>query len=334
MSDRKKDHIDLAFRSRTARETIDRRFDYEPILSGHPADDLKPFPFLGKTMNAPLWISSMTGGTGSARHINQNLARACGEFGLGMGLGSCRPLLEEEPFFEDFNLRELIGNHSPFFANLGIAQVEKALHQKWIDRIIQLVKRLKADGLIIHVNPLQEWLQPEGDLISVPPLETLHAFLEQVDFQVIVKEVGQGMGPGSLKALLEMPLAAIDFAAFGGTNFARLEMLRAPETWQEYYGPLASIGHDAEEMMQMINDHLDNGVRVQCRHIIVSGGIRNFLDGYYLIKQCKLPAIYGQASSFLKYANESYEHLRDFISSQIKGLRLAEAFMKLKTTEP
>jgi isopentenyl-diphosphate delta-isomerase len=142
------------------------------------------------------------------------------------------------------------------------------------------------------------------------------------------------MGPGSLKALLEMPLAAIDFAAFGGTNFARLEMLRAPETWQEYYGPLASIGHDAEEMMQMINDHLDNGVRVQCRHIIVSGGIRNFLDGYYLIKQCKLPAIYGQASSFLKYANESYEHLRDFISSQIKGLRLAEAFMKLKTTEP
>jgi isopentenyl-diphosphate delta-isomerase len=334
MSDRKKDHIDLAFRSRTAPDAIDRRFDYEPVLAAHPKDDLKPFPFLGKVMSAPLWISSMTGGTGPARHINQNLARVCGEFGLGMGLGSCRPLLDDNTFFEDFNLRGLIGDQSPFFANLGIAQIEKALEHKWIDRITELVVHLKADGLIIHVNPLQEWLQPEGDRIMVPPLETVQAFLEQVGFRVIVKEVGQGMGPSSLRALLELPLAAIDFAAFGGTNFARLEMLRAPETWQEFYGPLASIGHDAEEMMQMVNDHIDSGIRVQCKHIIVSGGIRNFLDGYYLIRQSKLPAIYGQASSLLKYANESYDRLRDFVASQIKGLQLAETFMKLKISEP
>ena len=332
MNDRKKDHIDLAFRSRTAGETIDRRFDYEPILASHPVDDLKPFPFLGKTMNAPLWISSMTGGTGSARHINQNLARACGEFGLGMGLGSCRPLLDDDAFFEDFNLRDLIGDQSPFFANLGIAQVEKALEQKWTDRIVHLVERLKADGLIIHVNPLQEWLQPEGDRISVPPLETLQAFLEKTDLRVIVKEVGQGMGPGSLKALLELPLAAIEFAAFGGTNFAKLEMLRATDTLQEFFGPLAAIGHDAEEMMQMVNDHIGAGNTIHCQHIIISGGIRNFLDGHYLIKMSKLPAIYGQASSFLKYANESYDLLRDFVASQIKGLRLAEAYLKLKTT--
>ncbi len=333
MSDRKKDHIDLAFRSRTTRESIDRRFDYEPILSGHPENELKSFAFLGKTMNAPLWISSMTGGTGPARHINQNLARVCGEFGLGMGLGSCRPLLEEDTFFEDFNLRELIGDQSPFFANLGIAQIEKALREKWTDRISRLVSRLKADGLIIHVNPLQEWLQPEGDRIAVPPLETLQAFMEETDMQIIVKEVGQGIGPASLKALLQLPLAAIDFAAFGGTNFARLEMLRAPETWQEFYGPLANIGHDAEEMMQLVNVHINSGIRVHCRHIIVSGGIRNFLDGYALISQSKLPAVYGQASTFLKYANASYDQLREFVSSQIKGLLLAEAYLKLKITE-
>lgn len=334
MSDRKKDHIDLAFRSATAPDTVDKRFDYEPVLAAHPKDDLTPFPFLGKVMKAPLWISSMTGGTGPARHINQNLARACGEFGLGMGLGSCRPLLEDDTFFEDFNLRGLIGDQAPFFANLGIAQVQKALEEKRVDRIIELMVRLKADGLIIHVNPLQEWLQPEGDRITVPPLETVEDFLGQFELPVIVKEVGQGMGPSSLKALLELPLAAIDFAAYGGTNFARLEMLRAPETWQEFYGPLSSIGHDAEEMMQMVNDHIDSGTHVRCQHIIVSGGIRNFLDGYYLISRSKLPAIYGQASSLLKYANESYERLHDFVQSQIRGLRLAETFIKLKTSEP
>ena len=78
MSDRKKDHIDLAFKARTTLETIDSRFDYEPILGGHPSELLQPFEFLGKTMQAPIWISSMTGGTGPARHINQNLAMAMG----------------------------------------------------------------------------------------------------------------------------------------------------------------------------------------------------------------------------------------------------------------
>lgn len=333
MSDRKKDHIDLAFRARTERETIDPRFDYEPVLGGHPAELLQSFEFLGKTMQAPLWISSMTGGTGPARHINQNLARACREFGLGMGLGSCRPLLEGDTFFEDFNLRPIIGDEYPLFANLGIAQIEKALKEGWVDKIVQLVGRLKADGLIIHVNPLQEWLQPEGDRFNHPPLETIQALIEQVDFKIIVKEVGQGMGPMSLKSLLSMPLAAVDFAAYGGTNFARLELMRSSETPKEFYGPIASIGHDATEMVHMINRLVSENTPLRCPEVIISGGIRNFLDGYYLITLSKLPAIYGQASTFLKYASESYERLREFVMSQIQGLRLAQAYLKIKGHE-
>jgi isopentenyl-diphosphate delta-isomerase len=330
MSDRKKDHIDLAFRSKTGMESIDHRFNYEPLISAHPDFTSEPFDFLGKRMEVPLWISSMTGGTDAARHINRNLARACHEFGMGMGLGSCRPLLESDRFFDDFDLRELIGEEAPFFANLGVAQIEKSIKNGSIGRILEMVGRLRADGLIIHVNPLQEWLQPEGDRFSRPPIDTIRVFLSQVDIPVIVKEVGQGMGPESLKLLLELPLAAIDFGAFGGTNFAQLELLRSPETKKGFYGPVARLGHDAEEMIHLVNGWVESGIHCRCGHIIVSGGIKDFLDGYYLISQSKLPAIYGQASTFLKYAQGPYEQLGEFVTSQIMGLKLAKAYLKLK----
>jgi isopentenyl-diphosphate delta-isomerase len=95
-SDRKKDHIDLAFKSALSNQ--DSRFYYEPLFSGHPSEELTPVPFVGKTMQAPIWISSMTGGTKEASIINKNLAKACGQFGLGMGLGSCRIIIDDNEY--------------------------------------------------------------------------------------------------------------------------------------------------------------------------------------------------------------------------------------------
>ena len=93
-AERKKDHIELAFRSQIDKQDLDSRFYYEPLLSGHPERGSLPgFEFLGKSLKAPLWVSSMTGGTEMAKTINQNLARACKDFGIGMGLGSCRSIL-------------------------------------------------------------------------------------------------------------------------------------------------------------------------------------------------------------------------------------------------
>jgi len=85
-SERKANHIDLAYKSQV--EDLDHRFNYEPVLAGHPSSALKPFAFLGKSMHNPLWVSSMTGGTEKARFINENLGKAAGKYGLGMGLGS------------------------------------------------------------------------------------------------------------------------------------------------------------------------------------------------------------------------------------------------------
>jgi isopentenyl-diphosphate Delta-isomerase len=333
MTDRKKDHIDLAFQSKTSSGEIDRRFLYEPLMAKHPVSDLPPFKFLGKTMRVPIWVSSMTGGTELAGRINRNLAQVCREFGLGMGLGSCRPILESDEHFADFDVRGIIGPDLPFYANLGIAQLEEMILKDDISPVNRLIEKLRADGLIIHVNPLQEWLQPEGDLVSQPPIDTIRTYLEMTGYPVIVKEVGQGMGPASLRALLELPVEAIEMAAFGGTNFARLELLRSDDFKQQYYGPVSRIGHDAFEMTDFINRLIKEHTTVRCKQIIISGGIGSFLDGYYLINRCKLPAIYGQASGFLKYASQSYEELQKFVRYQVEGLKLANAYFIIKDSE-
>lgn len=333
MSDRKKDHIELALKARTGPDEIDRRFYYEPLLAKHPVTGLKPFYFLGKQFRAPIWVSSMTGGTKMAGQINRNLAKVCREFGLGMGLGSCRPVLNSNEYLADFDMRGIIGEDLPLYANLGIAQVEELVLYGDITPVNNLVERLKADGLIIHVNPLQEWLQPEGNLFTQPPIDTIRSFIEMASYPVIVKEVGQGMGPESLRALLELPLEAIEFAAFGGTNFAKVELMRSDEFRQKYYEPISRIGHHAEEMVDMINEIVDGHTTVNCRQIIISGGIGSFLDGYYLISKCKLPSVYGQASEFLKYATQSYEELYKFVEYQIEGIKLASSYFILKDKE-
>ena len=329
---RKRDHIEMALGSQVHENQLDRRFYYEPFLAAHPGEKSLPsIPFLGKTLRVPIWVSSMTGGTEWARTINHNLARACREFGMGMGLGSCRSLLFSDVTLNDFDVRAIIGNDLPLFANLGVAQVEQLMENNELHLIDNLLEKLKADGLIIHVNPLQEWLQPEGDHFSKPPIETITAFLEKSERPLIVKEVGQGSGIESLKALLQVPLRAREFAASGGTTFARLEWQRSNPAKQESYNQLAFVGHTAEEMACFANQIINElGDRLRCRQVIISGGIGSFLDGYYLINKVNLPCIYGQASGFLKYARGDYGQLQNYVKEQVEGLSLAAAFLRVK----
>jgi isopentenyl-diphosphate Delta-isomerase len=329
MEGRKKEHIELALQSQKSLDSLDKRFDYEPLLAAHPTG-LPSFPFLGFNLKAPVWVSSMTGGTKLAATINTNLARACKDFGMGMGLGSCRIILEDDTFFNDFNMRDIIGDELPLYANLGICQIEDIIENQKTDKIVELVKRLRANGLIIHVNPLQEWFQPEGDRLKYPPVETIKRLLDKLDLPIIVKEVGQGMGPESLRELLKLPLAAIEFAAFGGTNFSELERLRISPTLKDIYEPLANIGADASQMLNTVNEIVSYEKNILCNQLIISGGIQSFLDGYYFIMKSKLPAIYGQASSFLRFATEDYDILHSYISAQLKGLEMAYAYLKIK----
>ena len=329
MKNRKKEHIDLAFDARIESLNADKRFYYEPLLSAHPTKSLPEFEFAGKKMRLPIWVSSMTGGTKKAGDINRNLARASKEFGMGMALGSCRVLLEDESHFDDFNLRPILGDDVPFYANLGIAQLEELLEQKATDKINNLIEKLDADGIIIHINPLQEAFQPEGDIFKKSPSDTLKEFLQIFNGRVIVKEVGQGMGPESLKELLSLPLEAIEFGALGGTNFTLLELMRHNSNVSEYE-KFASIGHSAYEMTKIINDLVENGLDYKCKQLIISGGITDILDGYFLQQNSKIPAVIGMGSALLKVSMGEYDELETFLKQTEKNYKLAKAFLKPK----
>ena len=282
-------------------------------------------------MKAPWWISSMTGGAEKAGNINANLAKAAQKYGLGMGLGSCRPVLEQTESAADFKIRRIIGDQ-PLFANLGIAQLEELFLNQQSDRVKELIKTLEADGLIIHVNPLQEWFQPEGDKFQFSSIDTIKRCIDVLDFPLMVKEVGQGMGPKSLRALLELPLEAVDYGAFGGTNFAVLENLRASGVRAEEWIPATRVGHNAEEMTRWICDFQREGsLNIKAKNIIVSGGIKSFLDGYYHLLKVPHNVMYAQASPFLKYALLGEEPLFEYIESQLQGLAMSYSYLSLKS---
>ncbi|HNL84249.1 MAG TPA: hypothetical protein PKO18_03355 [Chitinophagales bacterium] len=331
LESRKQDHIQLAFQSQVDSIYIDKRFSYEPLFSEHPNKERQSFSFLGKQLQTPIWVSSMTGGTEKAYTINRNLAKACAKYKMGMGLGSCRSILESNDRIQDFDFRDIIGSDLPFYANIGIAQLELFLLQNKLPVIDELVAKLSADGIIIHINPLQEWLQPEGDKIIQKPLDTLVDFLHKTKQKVIVKEVGQGFGKESLRALVQLPIQALELAGHGGTNFSMLELLRSNEQRFTSFKQISQIGHSAEEMVTNLNDlKQELGDKFVCENFIISGGIKNFLDGYYLMEKLNANSVYGQASELLKYAEKSFDALDEYLELQIAGLKLAKAYFRVK----
>jgi len=330
-SQRKKDHIELAFASQISEN--DCRFYYEPFLEPHPDEFSIPVSQISdKSLSLPLWVSSMTGGTERAGRINRNLAKACKEFGMGLGLGSCRILLKEKTYLDDFKVRSYLGDDLPLYANLGIAQVEELIHAGKTDVLKDLTDMLEADGLIIHVNPFQEWLQPEGDRIKHSPLSTIKEVISRLpELKLIVKEVGQGFGPQSVNELLQLPLEAIEFGAHGGTNFATLELFRQNEQYKEQLGPLSKLGHTAVDMVNFVNEFVrTNKQKIVCKNIIISGGVKTFLDGYYLTQLCEMNAIYAQASAFLKHSTGEYNELQAYCNLQKKGLQTCYQYLKIR----
>lgn len=323
LAERKGSHIELTPLSQISGEDLDSRFTYEPLFFSHPTSETRwPVNFLGTELDYPVWISSMTGGTERAALINNNLGTLAGKYKLGMGLGSCRPLLHSRERLPEFKIRAHLGNQ-PLLANLGIAQIEECVAAGRLDRIHDIVSMTEASGLMVHINPLQEWFQPEGDRFRISPIETLKRFLDEVSYPVLVKEVGQGLGPQSLKALLELPIHGIEFGAFGGTNFTKLESLRGKS--HDTHRPFINVGHSAREMVEVLNA-LPTGKK----EFIISGGIKTVLDGFELKERLKAPGLIGMASPFLAPAMESFEALENYFLNFREALLTARGLLKIK----
>jgi isopentenyl-diphosphate Delta-isomerase len=180
---------------------------------------------LGHRLAAPLLISAMTGGVAEAAELNRRLLRAAADHGIGLTLGSGRRLLEDPALAPTYRPRDA-ARPPLLLANLGAAQIRDA------DGALRLVELLDADGLSVHLNPLQEAVQPEGDAAFAGVLEGIARVVERLAPRpVVVKEVGFGLSGRDVAALRDAGAAAVDVAGAGGTNWALVEGRRDERSW-------------------------------------------------------------------------------------------------------
>jgi isopentenyl-diphosphate Delta-isomerase len=250
----------------------------------------------GKIVSAPILISSMTGGTAKAGEINQNLAEAAQEAGVAMGVGSQRAAIEKPELANTFKVR----NFAPdilLFANLGAIQLN---YEYTIDQCRQAVDMIEADALILHLNALQEALQPEGDTAFSGLLDKIELVCRNLSVPVIAKEVGWGISETTARRLASAGVAAIDVAGAGGTSWSQVEMYRIDD--QSKARVAAAFRHwgiPTAESIKMTQSGAPNVL------IFASGGLR---DGIDIAKCIALGAVLGgMAGPFLKAATISVD---------------------------
>jgi isopentenyl-diphosphate delta-isomerase len=270
----------------------------------------------GKRLAAPILVSSMTGGTEQAGLINRHLAQAAQQQRLAMGVGSQRAGIERGEAGQTFRVRE-VAPDLLLFANLGAVQFNYGYS---VDECRRAVDMIEADALILHLNPLQEAVQPEGDVNWRGLLRKIEQVCARLGKPVIVKEVGWGISGTAARRLIEAGVRAIDVAGAGGTSWSQVEMHRAPsERLRRLAGAFADWGIPTAESLtaaRTVRDELD---RPEV-HLFASGGIRSGQD---IAKCVALGAdLVGLASPFLKKAVAGAEEVAEEMDILITELRI------------
>ena len=267
--------------------------------------------FLGKSLKAPILISSMTGGTELAHLVNTRLATVAQRYGLAMGVGSQRIALEQPELAPTFAVRSLAPDIL-LLANLGAVQLNYGCG---LEDCLKLVELLEADALILHLNPLQEWVQSDGDSNFKGLLAKIEQICAQLPVPVIAKEVGNGISAPMAKKLIEAGVAAIDVAGAGGTSWAKVESQRAKDNRQRHLGQVfADWGLPTAECITAIRS-LNSTIP-----LIASGGLKNGLD---LAKSIALGAdLGGLARPFLVAAIESEAAVDELVKFLIAELEI------------
>ena len=267
--------------------------------------------FLGKSLKAPILISSMTGGTELAHLVNTRLATVAQRYGLAMGVGSQRIALEQPELAPTFAVRSLAPDIL-LLANLGAVQLNYGCG---LEDCLKLVELLEADALILHLNPLQEWVQSGGDSNFKGLLAKIEQICAQLPVPVIAKEVGNGISAVMAKKLIEAGVAAIDVAGAGGTSWAKVESQRAKDNRQRHLGQVfADWGLPTAECITTIRS-MNSTIP-----LIASGGLKNGLD---LAKSIALGAdLGGLARPFLVAAIESEAAVDELVKFLIAELEI------------
>lgn len=314
---RKADHIRINLEENVQFTSLTNGFErYRLVHQALPELDLQAIdtcvPLLGKTLRLPLLISSMTGGTEAARVINRNLAEGAQARGIAMGLGSQRTGIEQAETADTFRVRDLAPDIL-LFANLGAIQLN---YRYGLDECRRAVDMIQADALILHLNPLQEAVQADGDWNWAGLLGKIEKVVREVGVPVVAKEVGWGVSGATARRLLEVGVAAIDVAGAGGTSWTEVEYHRATsDALRKLARAFADWGIPTAESLLMAREAAP-GVP-----LIASGGMRTGIEA---AKAVALGAsAVGVASSFLKAAAAGPEQVIETIDQLASELRVA-----------
>ena len=308
---RKKDHLELCLTQPVETGTTGLE-NYSFVHNALPEMDFKEIDlstnFLGKKLKAPILISSMTGGTKEACKINKNLAVAAQKLGVAMAVGSQRTAIENPRLANTFQIRKFAPD-IVLLANLGAVQLNYGFGIKECQKCVEMID---ADGLILHLNPLQEAIQPEGNVNFSGLLAKIKKIAAVSTVPLIVKEVGAGISKKTAEKLLKAGIKIIDVAGWGGTNWALIESLRRSD--QPANQIFSYLGIPTSEAIK------DCG-SIDGLTVIGSGGIRN---GVEIAKALALGAdLVGLALPLLKPAT---------VSSIAEERELQKLIFQLKVT--
>jgi isopentenyl-diphosphate delta-isomerase len=313
---RKKEHLELCLDTESVSSSTGTGLEaYRFVHNALPELDIDELDlsttFLGKRLKAPILISSMTGGFDLARKVNRNLATAAQALGLAMGVGSQRVAIEAPAAAASFQVRD-VAPDILLFGNLGAVQLNYGYSVAHCRRAIEMIG---ADGLILHLNVLQEAVQPEGNRNFKGLAEKIAAVCRELEVPVIAKEVGNGISVDVAKRLVQAGVKAIDIAGKGGTSWSAVESQRATRQGKRPDNAFAEWGIPTEEALISVRQALPN------IPLIASGGIRTGVDFAKAIALGADLAALGQP--LLAAALESADKVIEFLGGVIHELRVS-----------
>ncbi|MHA1646651.1 MAG: type 2 isopentenyl-diphosphate Delta-isomerase, partial [Promethearchaeota archaeon] len=276
--------------------------------------------FFNKKISAPIILGALTGGTAQAKEINSRLAHVAQEYNLPMMLGSQRIALENPNVIDSFHIVREVAPTIPLIGNIGITQL---IQMESFDKIDSLIRTIEVDALAIHVNPLQELIQPNGDTDFSGAVQKIHELNDYISVPLIVKETGAGFSKEIVKKLISCGVSMIDVAGSGGTSFAKIESIRAEKegsmvqaqvgsTYSDWGIPTAATIFEARSA-------IDNFEFKTRPFLIGSGGIRTGQD---ILKALTIGSDYvAIAGEILKNAVESQKMLNQYVKTLISELK-------------
>jgi isopentenyl-diphosphate delta-isomerase len=274
--------------------------------------------FLGRPISAPFFVGAMTGGTELTKKINVSLAKAAQKYRIPMMVGSQRVILRHPETKDSFSAVRDAAPDIPIIGNIGIAQIATSEN---FDYVQEIINNIQADAVAIHLNVIQEVIQPEGDKKFAGALKNIQKLNDQLDVPIVIKETGCGISKETAQQLFDIGIKIIDVSGLGGTSWVAVEYYRAKKYGEEAKRDLGKLfwdwGIPTAATILEVNSAVYNPSDIQ---IIGSGGIRNGVD---VAKALRLGADFTAiARPFLMVALKGHEDIEKFVEQTLRELKI------------